>query len=130
MNSEDKADFHNSLVKNISRKCHEKCFNQESKLNMPNVLNMNCLSACYHKYVNVISKLRTLSAVYGEKLDSQFISAVYETKKDELLDLIWNPGGSKYMRSYPFTINIKYVNKRTIMPYKGFSPYRDELENK
>jgi hypothetical protein len=124
MNAEDKAEYHNSLVKNISRKCHEKCFKSDEMK-----LDKNCLTGCYHKYINVMSKLRKLSLQKGEKLESQFVISAFSLKQDAHMDLIWMPGGSKYMYGVPYNWVLKYVLFHNLTPYKGFSPYRDKYEN-
>lgn len=132
MNAEDKADYHNSLIKNISRKCHEKCFKIDGNSNSgieEFKLDKNCVTGCYHKYINVMSKLQKLSLDKGDKLDSQFVTTVFSTRQDEHLDLIWTPGGSKFMYGQGINFVLKYVLFHKVTPYKGFSPYRDSLEN-
>ena len=126
MNSEDKAEYHNSLIKNITRKCHEKCF---KSTNNNFQLDKTCLTGCYHKYINVMSKLRKLSFDKGAELDSQFVNSVYSLKDDAHLTLIWGRGGSKYMHAPPMNWCLKYLLFNTITPYKGYSPFRDKYEN-
>ena len=124
MNAEDKAEYHNSLVKNITRKCHQKCFKQnEIKLDK------QCITGCYHKYINVMSKIRKKTLLDGDKLDSQFVLTVFSTREDPVLNLMWAKGGSKYMLGLPVNWVLKYNLFNQITPYKGFSPFRDKYEN-
>jgi hypothetical protein len=62
MNADDKIEYHDNLIKNMTRMCHSKCFKKEN-FKLDNI----CLSACYHKYVNTISTLRKLSINHGDK---------------------------------------------------------------
>ena len=123
MNAEDKQEYHNSLVKNMTRKCHSKCFKEDM-----NKIDKMCLSTCYHKYVNVISTLRKLSIEQGDKQDSEYIYTIFDLKKDPLNDILFSKGGSKYMMFPPITLNLRHEVSK-IYPYKGYSPYRDQYEN-
>jgi hypothetical protein len=123
MNAEDKLEYHDNLIKNMTRKCHSKCFKKENSK-----LDNLCLSACYHKYVNVISTLRNLSIKHGDKEDSEYIYTVFNPRYDPVVDILWSKGGSKYMHVPPISINLRHeVGK--IYPVKGYNPYRDEFEN-
>ena len=124
MNEDDKAEYHNNLIKNITRKCHQRCFKETDVK-----LDKNCLTGCYHKYLNVMSRLYKITGIDGDKVDSQFVTTVYATKEDPLMDLIWSKGGSKYMQLYPVTWVLKYNLFNKMTPYKGYSPFRDTMEN-
>ncbi len=134
MNPEDKAEYHNSLIKNMTRKCHDRCFKSKeedklSKISNFSKLDSKCLSICYHKYINVITKLKKITQNKGDKLDSEFVLTVFDTRFDPVLDYIWTKGGSRYMYGAPTNFVLKYVIHKEITPYKGYSPFRDKYEN-
>ncbi len=127
MNSEDKAAYHESIVKNMTRKCHNKCFKINNLNNYH--LDENCLSSCYHKYINLISKLRSLTFELGKKNESQFIYSAYSLGEVPLMNFIWTQGGSNMMPIPPMALVAKHMQGVVVHPYKGFSPFRDPLEN-
>lgn len=111
----------------MTRKCHKKCFNKDET----NTFNLNskCVSSCYHKYINVISQLRKLALTKGDKAESEFITSAFSTKEDPLMNLLWSRGGSKVL-SPPFVcLSLRHMPGVIMYPYKGFSPFRDQLEN-
>lgn len=126
MNAENKLEHQDKIIKNMTRICHKRCFVMtDNKYN----LDKNCLSSCYHKYINTISKLTNLSLNLGKKYESEFITSVYNTKDDPLMDLIWSKGGSKLVPIPSIGLSLKHMTNLKVTPYKGFSPYRDEMDN-
>ncbi len=122
MNEEDKSEYHETIVKNMTRKCHQKCYKE-------NIIDKTCVSSCYHKYINVISKLRKLSLKKGEEVESEFVLTGYGLRENPMLDLIWSKGGSKIMPPLFISMSLRSMIGITAYPYKGYSPFRDNLEN-
>jgi hypothetical protein len=123
MNAEDKMEYYDNLIKNMTRKCHTNCFKTQNFK-----IDQMCLSSCYHKYLNVISSIRNLAINHGDNEDSEYIHTIFNPRHDIVMDLIWSKGGSKFMHVPPVTLNLRHeVGK--IYPFKGYSPYRDQFEN-
>jgi hypothetical protein len=122
MNSEDKEEYYNSIIKNMTRICHDKCVTDK--------IDKLCLSACYHKYINTIGRMRELAIDKGDKVDSEYIFAIFNPRYDKIIDLLWSQGGSQYMLGpWHSNINLRYEAHSKIYPVKGLNPYRHNYEN-
>lgn len=121
MNKEDKQEYHFSIVKNMARKCHSRCFNRMNTIE----INNNCLNACYHKYINTVNKLRKLTIQKGAKNHSEFIESVFKPNTDDVTEFFFPPGGSYAVP--PGWFWYSPPNKSYLR--SGYSPYREEMEN-
>ena len=123
MNSDDKKIHFDNIIKNMTRVCHLHCFNKNSKLD----IDQNCLSSCYHKYINSMKKIRNITIKLGDRKNSEFILKIFNTRKDYVLDYLWPPGGKTFM-GHPL-FGFRWIDDKKLYSYKGYSPYRDQMEN-
>jgi hemerythrin superfamily protein len=118
MNNFDKNEYYDDIIKNMTRICHKKCFNDLS-------LSEECITTCYHKYVNTISKIEKLSLEVGKITRSEFVRRIYRTEKNLLEDEYIFPRGGKPVIHW--TRKWKTYNDYKPL-FKGDNPYKDPME--
>jgi hypothetical protein len=118
MNENDKNDYYDLIIKNMTRLCHNRCYSN-------NEIKSECVSACYHKYINTISKIEKMSQTNGVECRSEFIKKIYEPVMTDLLETEYIfPQGGKPM-IHPLRL-FKYMKEPIIV--KGINPYMDKYD--
>ena len=117
MNESDLKEHFNKTLKQITKTCHETCFNfKESELDK------KCALLCFDNFVKTLSEVNINLIEMGKLTNSEFLVKGYKFNENEKEILLFPYGGTRIMNP---VIPFKYFAK-SIYPVEGKNEFKPE----